>query len=94
MHNHQSILISEIVTLIFKNLLRDSDYTSLSRLARSTKSFSEPALDVLWRSQTSLVPLICCLPDDALHKIRHGMEDIEVIVSVANILVTLLLKAC
>jgi hypothetical protein len=94
MHNHQSILIPEIVTLIFNNLLRDSDYTSLSRLARSTKSFSEPALDLLWQSQTSLVPLICCLPDDALYKIRHGMEDIEVIVSVADILVTLLLKAC
>ena len=90
MQNHRCPLIPEIVTHIFKNLLDDSEYSSLCQLARTTKSFTEPALDLLWRSQSSLAPLVCCLPDDAIYKI-HYEKDYGLIVSVSNCFVTLLL---
>jgi hypothetical protein len=35
---------------------------SLSRLSRTCKAFSKPALDVLWRELDSLVPLIGLFP--------------------------------
>ncbi|KAF7354655.1 hypothetical protein MSAN_01379100 [Mycena sanguinolenta] len=37
--------------------------TTLVRLATTSKIFTEPALDVIWHDQTSLVPLIKCMPE-------------------------------
>ncbi|KAF9227004.1 hypothetical protein BS17DRAFT_774777 [Gyrodon lividus] len=37
----------------------------VARLARTCKTLSEPTLDVLWKTQHSLVPLVMCLPSDA-----------------------------
>ena len=38
---------------------------SLSALASSCRAFQNPALDALWFTQTSLAPLVKCLPADA-----------------------------
>lgn len=43
---------------------------SLSRLARTCKAFSEPALNVLWRELDSLVPIIGLFPAKLLRKSR------------------------
>lgn len=39
---------------------------TLASLARTCKAFLEPTLDVLWRTQRSLGPIIKTLPDSAL----------------------------
>jgi len=35
---------------------------TLPALARACKDFTEPALDITWRSLPSLVPLLACIP--------------------------------
>ncbi|KIJ06290.1 hypothetical protein PAXINDRAFT_92252 [Paxillus involutus ATCC 200175] len=37
----------------------------IARLAQTCKALSEPALDILWKTQHSLAPLVMCLPQDA-----------------------------
>ncbi|TFK36896.1 hypothetical protein BDQ12DRAFT_608820 [Crucibulum laeve] len=44
---------------------------SLSRLARTCRAFSEPALDILWRDLDSLVPIIGLFPNNLLKKARR-----------------------
>jgi hypothetical protein len=43
---------------------------SLSRLARTCKAFSEPALNVLWRELDSLLPIIGLFPSKLMRKSR------------------------
>ncbi|KAG7098977.1 hypothetical protein E1B28_000864 [Marasmius oreades] len=43
---------------------------SLSRLARTCKGFSEPALNTLWRELDSLVPVVGVFPTVLLKKVR------------------------
>ncbi|KAJ7175026.1 hypothetical protein C8R43DRAFT_596977 [Mycena crocata] len=38
----------------------------LAALARTCKTFQDPALDLLWSRQESLTPALLCLPDDLL----------------------------
>ncbi|KAJ7137056.1 hypothetical protein C8R44DRAFT_538657, partial [Mycena epipterygia] len=35
---------------------------NLVSLARTCQTFRDPALDAVWHTQTSLVPLLKCLP--------------------------------
>ncbi|KIK93238.1 hypothetical protein PAXRUDRAFT_829173 [Paxillus rubicundulus Ve08.2h10] len=37
----------------------------IARLAQTCKALSEPAIDILWKTQHSLAPLVMCLPQDA-----------------------------
>lgn len=37
--------------------------TDLAALARTCRTFKEPALDVLWAELTNLSPLVRCLPE-------------------------------
>ncbi|KAI6006301.1 hypothetical protein F5J12DRAFT_114598 [Pisolithus orientalis] len=41
----------------------DTSYKDVARLARTCKAFKDPALDALWRKQSSLSPLVMCLPN-------------------------------
>jgi hypothetical protein len=43
---------------------------SLSRLARTCRAFSEPALNILWRELDSIVPIIGLFPGQLLKKSR------------------------
>lgn len=43
---------------------------SLSRLARTCKAFSSPALDVLWRELDSIVPIVGLFPGHLLKKTK------------------------
>lgn len=67
---HYCLEIREILDNIFGYLVpynyRGHGLGTLAALARTCKTFSEPALDILWYSQDSVVPLISCLPSDAL----------------------------
>ena len=71
---------------MFPSILRDSDVTqklidaindipggrrSVSRLARTCKSFCEPALNVLWKELDSLIPIIGLFPSHLLKKSKR-----------------------
>jgi hypothetical protein len=61
---HHCLDIAEILYIIFKNFhIYGSRYNLLS-LAFVSKAFHEPALDLLWESQGSLLPLIKTFPAD------------------------------
>lgn len=70
---------------MFPSILRDADVTqklldaiadapggrrTVSRLARTCKSFCEPALNVLWRELDSLVPVIGLFPSHTLKRVK------------------------
>ena len=40
----------------------------LAALARTCRTFLEPTLDIMWRNQLTLAPLIGTLPADAIHE--------------------------
>ena len=66
---HHALEIHEILLKIFLychlNNMRRSD---LPALARTCRTFKEPALDVLWEELIHLSPLAQCLPEDC-HRI-------------------------
>ncbi|KAF7376547.1 hypothetical protein MSAN_00070900 [Mycena sanguinolenta] len=53
----RALEIPEIVRIIC------GEEVALVRLATTSKIFTEPALDLIWSDQTSLVPLIKCTPE-------------------------------
>ncbi|RDB21918.1 hypothetical protein Hypma_010807 [Hypsizygus marmoreus] len=57
---HHSLLINEITSLIFEEL----DSSTLASIAGTCRAFTDPALDVLWRSQIDIGPLIRVMPGD------------------------------
>ncbi|KAF8841130.1 hypothetical protein BDN67DRAFT_967624 [Paxillus ammoniavirescens] len=65
---HHCLRITEILLEIFEFVFITSETgrPDLARLARTCRSFSEPALDVLWRDQSSLLPLVMCFPQRIL----------------------------
>lgn len=50
----------------FLDMDTDLDYINLDILARTYRLFSNPALEVIWRTRWSLGPLLLCLPKDNL----------------------------
>ncbi|KAG0703851.1 hypothetical protein DFH29DRAFT_802801, partial [Suillus ampliporus] len=46
---------------------------TLARLARTCRTFSEPALDVLWAHIDTLSPLVACLPKYVWSRHRHSL---------------------
>lgn len=63
--------VEEILRIIFGHVLgedrrplRDTGKCTVARLARTTRAFESPSLDVLWRTQTSLYPLLKLMPPD------------------------------
>ncbi|KAI6115152.1 hypothetical protein EDD16DRAFT_1892797 [Pisolithus croceorrhizus] len=70
---HPCLRIAEILDLIISFMVDERihkpgevcgiRHQDIERLARTCKAFRDPALDVLWRTQPSLSPLIMCLPN-------------------------------
>ncbi|KAJ7247412.1 hypothetical protein B0H12DRAFT_1324907 [Mycena haematopus] len=64
----------EIVSLIFYETLSDSEQSldnlnydsarTLAGLARTCKAFRDPALDLLWKSQSTVMNVLNCMPGD------------------------------
>lgn len=79
---HSCLLIPELTLCIIhfvaddRPAWRDSRYIrnsrDVARLARTCKTLAEPALDVLWKSQHSLSPLVMCLPKDVWELTKRG----------------------
>ncbi|KAJ7609222.1 hypothetical protein DFH06DRAFT_1485918 [Mycena polygramma] len=63
----QKLHMPEILDMIFDHI--DQDFTirrlkTWAYLARTCRTFQNPALNALWGDQTSLVPALSCFPDD------------------------------
>jgi hypothetical protein len=85
---HRCLRIQEVLRHIFHDVLdhpfilggsQERDWPSatsdatLARLARTCRTFTEAALDELWYFQPTLVPLVCCLPDDAIKAVNSQL---------------------
>ncbi|KAG0707384.1 hypothetical protein DFH29DRAFT_995174 [Suillus ampliporus] len=69
------LLPPEILLHIFT--IHDEDYSPVSRatlaaLARTCRTFKEPALDTLWKSINGFKPLISCLPEGVMNTTMQG----------------------
>ncbi|KAF7971655.1 hypothetical protein HWV62_20616 [Athelia sp. TMB] len=65
---HRCLMISEIILNIANeievNYERNEPWNTLAKLARTCRVFSEPALNSLWRVQSSLEHLLRTMPED------------------------------
>ncbi|KAJ7779753.1 hypothetical protein B0H16DRAFT_1405368 [Mycena metata] len=77
---HRALGIPELVELICSQLTParctsyDKKGPSLAALARTSKGFCDPALDILWRQQTTITNLLNCMPE-GIWKITQGGDD-------------------
>ena len=60
---HHCLQIQELLSLIFRHYAHKPKM--LVGLAMTCKAFQEPSLDFLWHTQTTLLPLLKCLPPNA-----------------------------
>ncbi|KIJ63856.1 hypothetical protein HYDPIDRAFT_112834, partial [Hydnomerulius pinastri MD-312] len=64
---HRCLEIPEILLEILEIVFAAKNgYPDVAGLARTCRSFNGPALDVLWCTQLSLLPLVMCFPRDVL----------------------------
>ncbi|KAH7923910.1 hypothetical protein BV22DRAFT_552285 [Leucogyrophana mollusca] len=85
MSTHSCLLIPEIILEIFEYVfLSKNGWADIAALARTCRAFSPPALDILWRTQWSLAPLVRCLPDHTL-ELSNNLESSATIVRLADI---------
>ena len=59
---HRCLQIQELLSIIFRYVRIQK---TLARLARTCTDFRDPALNVLWHTQNTLLPLFKCLPRNA-----------------------------
>jgi hypothetical protein len=58
---HRALFIDELLRQIFSFISEDGSET-LGALARSCKAWTDPALDLVWMTLTSVVPLLHVIP--------------------------------
>ena len=80
---HRCWTLDEIVRVIAANLVSDGARASAIALASCSKSLEEPALREVWRSLSSLAPLVKCFPpevwevtNERLASATMGSEDV------------------
>lgn len=61
----------DIFTIIHEDSSVDS-YPTLAALARTCRTFKEPALDTLWKHIHGLEPLISCFPEGVRNRDVQG----------------------
>lgn len=62
--SHRCWGLDEIVRVIAANLVSNGAKASAVSLASCSKSLEEPALSEVWRSLSSIAPLVKCFPPD------------------------------
>ncbi|KAK7053775.1 hypothetical protein R3P38DRAFT_2852075 [Favolaschia claudopus] len=73
----RALQITEIVRMICLEAYSEERYlrpTTLLALTTTSKIFSEPALDILWHEQSSLVPLVKCMPESLWEERESGKD--------------------
>ncbi|KAJ6487564.1 hypothetical protein DFH09DRAFT_1105825 [Mycena vulgaris] len=83
---HRTLAIPEVVSLVFEEVAspppglpssanRPYGAVGLARLARTCRAFSDPALDLLWKSQYTIIPLLRCFPPHLWEITGSGTPD-------------------
>jgi len=79
---HVCLSIREILAMICNELAPSDDLNgevhdldALAMLARTSRTFSEPALDPLWNGLGSILPLLRCMPSDLWEEVID--EDVK-----------------
>jgi hypothetical protein len=67
---HHALEIDDIIYNILRHV--KSSKTDLVNVAMTCSKFSDPALNMLWCEQSSLTPLIMCLPQDTWEVMSDG----------------------
>ncbi|KAF7973485.1 hypothetical protein HWV62_15098 [Athelia sp. TMB] len=94
---HRCLWISEIVANIANEIEQegwDEKCSTLAKLARTCRMFSEPSLNSLWRVQKTLVPVLRTMPAD-LWRIDAGLMVSSMVASLTDIVyvqLTMLLR--
>ncbi|KAI0786153.1 hypothetical protein C8Q75DRAFT_808563 [Abortiporus biennis] len=73
---HQIFNIAEILNAILQDLLK-KEPSALSNLAQTCRFLEDPALDVLWNTQTSLIPLIRVASESIEETVKDGCTLID-----------------
>ena len=71
---HACLNVDEIVRLIACELVASNEEVCAVALACCCKSFEDPVLDVLWRTQVRLFPLLESFPGDVWHEGGHTVS--------------------
>ncbi|KAJ6487555.1 hypothetical protein DFH09DRAFT_1105816 [Mycena vulgaris] len=82
----RALAIPEVVSLVFEEVAspppglpssanRPYGAVGLARLARTCRAFSDPALDLLWKSQYTIIPLLRCFPPHLWEITGSGTPD-------------------
>ncbi|OJA09364.1 hypothetical protein AZE42_08536, partial [Rhizopogon vesiculosus] len=67
------ILLDIFETAIDNNFKGRKSRATLAALARTCRTFKEPALDTLWKNINGFEPLISCLPEGVVERTTEGM---------------------
>ncbi|OAX41877.1 hypothetical protein K503DRAFT_767272 [Rhizopogon vinicolor AM-OR11-026] len=75
---HVCLFPTEILLDIFTTILKNPrSCATIAALARTCRTFKEPALDVLWHHVNGFKPLLSCLPEGVLKRTREGKLSLE-----------------
>ena len=87
---HRCLSVTDIVYVICEKLSEplglagnfSRELASLAAFVRTCRAVHEPALDHLWHTQTSIIPLLRCMPDGtweyrSYYEEQNGHEEIE-----------------
>jgi hypothetical protein len=61
---HPCLSVDEITRFLAHELVASEAKATAVSLARCCRSFEDPVLDALWRTQEGLIPLLKCLPQE------------------------------
>jgi hypothetical protein len=65
-------ILCEIFTIIREDRFKPNSRRTVAALARTCRTFQEPALDVLWRDIKGFEPLLSCLPEGVVIRTMEG----------------------
>ena len=77
---HPCLNIDEILRLLVRELVVSGAKATAVALACCCKNFEEPALDVLWETQSRLTPLLKCFPRDIWKKDRKIVSQLRALI--------------
>jgi len=77
---HRALTITEILQHIFQDIDKDHDVRgvhpiSLAALARTCTTFRDPALDILWEFQYTVMHLLECFPRGLIFEAEVATDD-------------------
>ncbi|KAG2072778.1 hypothetical protein BDR04DRAFT_1152880 [Suillus decipiens] len=58
---HHALRVEDIVYAVLEHL---ESFADVVNVAKTCKALSDPALNMLWSEQISIIPLMKCLPED------------------------------